>query len=99
MLGVGLGVIGLTLSDFDALTPPEFASVYEQWEELQESIMQGEWNRARFLARFFLLPHCKDQNITLQDVQEFWWDVKEPKKSAPKPSSREAFEKAVEKFK
>lgn len=98
MLGYGLAVLGLSISDFDSLTPPEFDFACLAYLEEQKEIARGEWNRARFMARFFLLPYAKKE-IQITDIAKFDWDLVESVESVSKPNSREAFLEAVEKLK
>lgn len=80
--------MGLSLSDFDALTPAEFDSAYRLFERTQ---LQEPWERVRFLSTAMLSPWSK-KGIKPTDVVKFPWDNQQ-RLDAPQVNKAEAFEK------
>lgn len=92
LLGLALGSVGLTLDDFDRLTPDEFADVYQAWER---SHLREPWEQARFMACSCLQPWSK-KSLKVTDVCRFAWDNEHLNADTPAaPSTRERFEELV----
>ena len=47
---MALGAMGLRLCDFEALTPDEFASVWQRWRAREEGAERARWERTRMEA-------------------------------------------------
>ena len=81
-----------SLTDFDALTPEEFAEVYGAWER---SHLREPWEQVRFLACSNLQPWSK-KSLKVTDVCRFSWDNERLNADTPAaPSTRERFEELV----
>ena len=91
LTGIALGAIGMTLDDFDRIEPEEFDEVCRAWNRTQ---VQDGWERARFLARCCLQPHCK-QSLKATDVCRFPWDKEHTDSRPAAESTRERFEELV----
>lgn len=91
-----MGSVGMSLTDFDALTPEEFAEVYGAWER---SHLREPWEQVRFLACSNLQPWSK-KSLKVTDVCRFSWDnerqLTHPAEPAA-PSTRERFEEVCRK--
>lgn len=81
----------MTLDDFDRIEPEEFDEVCRAWNRTQ---VQDSWERARFLARCCLQPHCK-QSLKATDVCRFPWDKERTESRPAAESTRERFEELV----
>ncbi len=80
MLGVGLSCVGLSFSDFCALTPDEFNAVCQEWHRRQTELYRSDWERTRFIAFYSTLPHAKDpDNFRMHDLVKFEWEKSEAK--------------------
>jgi len=95
-VGLALGSVGMSLADFDALTPEEFAEVYGAWER---SHLREPWEQVRFLACSNLQPWSK-KSLKVTDVCRFSWDNErqQAQHTEPvEPSTRERFEEVCRK--
>ncbi len=87
-MGVALGVIGLSLDDFMALTPDEFAAVWRVWSDRSEATNRDRWERTRLECCCVLQPYTSGA-LRPVDVMRFPWDNQTaaagetPKVSAP----------------
>lgn len=97
-------MIGLSLSDFCDLTPPEFEQVCNAYEDHRlneyQATHRNAWERMRFLALFFLLPYSK-KALKVNDIVVFDWEKKKAIGCADKikkVNSKKAYQAAVEKF-
>ena len=91
---MALGQIGLSLSDFDALTPEEFDAVCHNYRQGQENRLHDAWERMRILATIVVQPFSK-KKITAKTLLPFHWDRKDPTPEPTERSTRERFEKLV----
>lgn len=87
----------LSLADFDALTPDEFAAVYNAFERAH---VREPWERARFVACSSLQPWSR-RSLSVRDICHFAWDDdptpdRQPHATA---STRERFEEIVKRVK
>ena len=73
LVGIALGVLGMSLEDFDRLTPAEFNAVYDKWSKGEESRRKEEWERARLVATILVSPHVKNK-VTPQRLMPLPWD-------------------------
>lgn len=72
-MGVALGVVGLGLDDFMALTPDEFAAVWRVWSDRSEATNRDQWERTRLECCCVLQPYTRD-TLRPVDVMKFPWD-------------------------
>lgn len=78
--------MGLSLSDFCALSPQEFDGVYSAWEEHELFTHREQWHRARFIALYCVAPHAQ-KGLTEKDIAVFPWETE--KKKTQKQLKRE----------
>ena len=45
MLGHAVGVMGMSVGDFECLTPEEFGQACKVWSNWQEDMLYGDWER------------------------------------------------------
>lgn len=81
-MGYAVGVIGMRLDDFDAMTMPEFEAVAEAHREHNESLMRDEWERMRLLACITIQPHCR-KKLTPKGLLALPWDCRKTDKKEP----------------
>lgn len=86
-MGIAVGSIGMSLTDFCRCTPHEFFLIYRHWEQ---SHVRDPWERARFLACCVLQPYSK-KALKVTDVCRFGWDEQE-KHTPATESTKERFE-------
>jgi hypothetical protein len=96
LLGLGLGVIGLCLSDFDAMTPSEFNHVCEAFDNYSTHQYRSSWVRTRFIAKCIFQVNSK-KTINDKDIVVFEWE-KNNDKNEIKLNSKDAFEQALKRF-
>lgn len=66
-----MGALGLSLRDFEALTPDEFSAVAAAGKRKGEE----EWERTRALACWMLQPYAgKGKSIMPEDLVRFSWE-------------------------
>lgn len=68
-----MGCVGLSLSDFERLTPEEFRSVCKSYAEHEESETRDAWTRMRMLACITIQPHVR-QGMTPERLLPLPWD-------------------------
>ena len=97
---MGLGVIGLSLKDFDSLTPSEFEEIYKAYDNYQTQVNKlthrAAWIRTRFIVKSIFQVHSK-KVIKDQDILEFDWEKTQELKTT-ELNSKEAFFNAVKRF-
>lgn len=91
-MGLAVGSIGMSLTDFCHCTPHEFHCIYRSWERTR---MREPWERTRFLACCVLQPYSK-KALKVTDVCRFEWETEEKKQVAAE-STRERFEELKKK--
>lgn len=91
MIGIAVGVIGLSLTDTCQLTLEEFNILYEEWDGYHTCLHRASWEQARFIAHCCLLPHTKKQ-LKPTDIVLFEWE-KEKRESAIASATPEEFER------
>ena len=101
MLGIALGVIHISLADFDALSPRDFNAVCKAYEDSTTAIIQAtdrsNWHKIRFLVVWML--RLFRPKTTEKDVGLFPWEEnKETKKRQRKASTKEEYERALKRF-
>ncbi|PKO97075.1 MAG: hypothetical protein CVU12_02055 [Bacteroidetes bacterium HGW-Bacteroidetes-7] len=97
---MGLGVIGLSLKDFDSLTPSEFEEIYKAYDNYQTQVnkltQRSAWMRTRFIAKSIFQVHSK-KVIKDQDILEFDWE-KTQEQNTIGLNTKEAFVNAIKRF-
>lgn len=97
-MGIAVGCIGMSLTDFEHCTPSEFSAVFDSWKQHSERAERDGWEQTRFLASCMLQPYSK-KRLTPKDICEFSWEKESKKKmNEMKPgdkSTKEQFEKLV----
>lgn len=83
----------MTFDDFCRLTPGEFDAIYGEWRKGQESHIQGEWERCRWICYYILKPYAR-KSLKPTDVFSFDWDGQGKRKK-----TREEREAEKEEFK
>ena len=68
-----MGSVGLSLSDFCALTPGEWHEVCRCWRERHESVSRDAWERARWLGAVTVQPHVR-KRLSPRDLLRLPWD-------------------------
>lgn len=71
---MALGAMGLRLCDFEALTPDEFARVWQRWRAREEGAERARWERTRMECCCILQPYAKGA-LTPRDIMRFPWDA------------------------
>lgn len=61
MMGVALGVLHLSFSDFMLLTPDEFGQIWEAHNQREENLMHDRWELMRMHAAITIQPHVKNR--------------------------------------
>ena len=96
MIGIGVGAIGLTLSDCLRLTLEEFGAIHAEWRAEREERMREGWEQTRFLASCLLSPYAK-KPIGPLDLIRFPWD-KRSDSGKKKVVTRADFERIRKQF-
>lgn len=100
MIGIGVGAIGLTLSDCLSLTLEEFGAIHAEWRAKREERMREGWEQTRFLATCLLSPYA-NKPIDPLDLVRFPWDSrKESRKESESKNvvTRADFERIRKQF-
>jgi len=80
-----MGCVGLSYSDFLALTPVEFEAIMEQWSKREEAHMKRQAENTRLTAFFSVRHKIKEgASFAPRDLGLFGWEKEEPKAKAPK---------------
>ena len=88
---VSMGSMGLSLSDFCAMTPHEFNGVLRSWHRTH---VEQPWDQTRLLACAMLQPWSK-KKLRPEDIMRFSWDEKKTASARPahdEQSTRQRFE-------
>ena len=88
LLGVALGVMGMSLGDFCLLPPEGFQNSWEAYSEQRNEDYRAAWERTRMLAAIAVQPYSK-RRTTPQELLPFPWEKAERKKAASKPVTKE----------
>lgn len=59
MMGFCVGVVGISLGDFEAMTMPECEAVCAAYNDDQDTCRRDAWERMRLLATIATQPHSK----------------------------------------
>lgn len=73
MIGIGVGAIGMSYSDFLKLDADAFFEITKAYYDKEEARKKEEWERTRMLASVTIQPHYKE-TISPRDVMRFVWD-------------------------
>ena len=82
------------MQDFERCTPSEFNAVFDVWNNWQEKLEQGKWERVRMSSLCSLQPYSK-KRLSASDIMEFPWEKKE-KTTADTTSREEMLERFAE---
>lgn len=88
MLGYGIGVIGMSLADWCALSPDEFAAICKAYNDKEDARLHDEWERMRLLATITIQPHVKNR-LHAEKLLPLPWD-RGKKTEVPQASKEEA---------
>ena len=72
-LGYAIGVMKLSLQDFEWMTPSQYQAAIKEWEEEEKRKAQHEYELQRFNAWLCLAPNIKD-NTSQEDLFRFPWE-------------------------
>ena len=95
LLGYAMGCIGLSLEDFCALTPAEFAAACKAYAEEREQGERRSWERMRLLAAVCIQPHVR-KRISPQQLIPLPWDKAPRKEKTEIPSAGQALRRLKE---
>ncbi len=70
---MAVGEIGMSLDDFDRLTPAEFEAIFRRWASGQERADRAGWEQTRAQVLAALAPYT-DRRLTPHDVLPLPWD-------------------------
>lgn len=76
MLGIALGQMGMSVEDFDQLTPTQFAITYKWYLKRVEIECKRSWEQTRYILTGILAPYSK-KSLAPTDIMNFEWDEKE----------------------
>lgn len=86
-----MGSMGMSLADFERLSPREFDAACKAYGERQEAEARGSWERMRRLAYMVIQPHVK-KCPPPEKLCPLPWDNKAAKPKG-KPIDRETAKK------
>lgn len=84
-----MGCMGMSLSDFERLTPREFDAACKAYGDHQNAEARGSWERMRHLAYMVIQPHVK-KCPPPEKLCPLPWDKKSKPKPKGKPLDKEA---------
>lgn len=70
---MAVGCIGMSVDDFCELTPDEFTAIHSKWEEREDNLLRGSWERMRLLAAVSVSPYSK-KSVTPTALIPLPWD-------------------------
>lgn len=102
LLGIAMGCMGMSMDDFCRCAPSEFYEAYEAWNEHQERMERGAWERMRMQCLCSLQPYSK-RRLKASDLMTFPWEKettheKEKKEELSHDEFMERYRKARERF-
>lgn len=71
---MAVGRMGMAVSDFDNLTPDEFAAVTEAWDNQQTALHHDRWEQIRTLAAVVVSPWSKS-GVKARNLLPLPWDA------------------------
>lgn len=89
-----MGCMGMSLSDFERLTPQEYNAAAEAYGKHQDAADRGSWERMRLLAQIVISPHVK-HCPTPEKLIPLPWDKKN-KSKAKDPGKKAALARMQE---
>lgn len=90
-----MGCIGLSRSDFFALTPEELDACIGQWLRREENRFRAGWEQARLAGYLALLPYSKRKVREPGDLFRFAWEAT-PEAPDAIPLSEDEFQEKFE---
>lgn len=84
-MGIGVGCVGLSVADFDRLTPDEFSAIADAWQQNRDNADRTAWEIARTSAAILIRPHIT-RSVTPERLLPLPWDkpAAEAQKKAPR---------------
>lgn len=95
-MGLAIGCIGMSREDFLQSTPDEFNAIAEAWNNNNVQHYRSEWEQARFIAQFILMPYSK-KHLKPQDLVVFEWEETHTNVASKVPT-REDFERMKKEY-
>lgn len=74
--GFAVGVLGMSVGDFEALDTDEFAAISKAWSEHTDTMRRDAWERSRAVGWLSVTPYAKKGTSALT-VFPLPWDKKE----------------------
>lgn len=93
---MAVGEIGMSLDDFDRLTPAEFEAIFRRWASGQERAERAGWEQTRAQVMAALAPYT-DRRLTPHEVLPLPWDG-EPCAGAASPREELTGEQRAERY-
>ena len=72
-MGLAVGCIGMSQTDFERCTPIEFSHIARMWHDERDRQVRTDWERVRAMCQCLLQPHC-DRVLRAEDVMRFSWE-------------------------
>lgn len=98
LLGVAMGAMGMSLSDFCALSPSDFRTANKSFLELEEARSRDCWEKTRMLATIAVQPYSR-KRLDPRSLLPLPWDRAERKSETTEASTPEKFKAMLEKYK
>lgn len=80
--------IGLSYSDFCALTPNEFSHIYDAYIKRRNAECREQWEQLRTLATIMVQPYAK-KTLSPRKVLPLPWDNEGEQIASPRTESKE----------
>lgn len=93
-----MGAMGMSLSDFCALSPSDFRAANRAFLELEEARSRDSWEKTRMLATIAVQPYSH-KRLDPRSLLPLPWDRAERKSETPEASTPEKFKAMLEKYK
>lgn len=90
-----MALAGLSLGDFERLTPDELESVFSAWRDERERRRRESWEQLRLGSWLTIRPHCKDLPGP-EEVLPFEWDRKMTTPLQDKETARQDLSELLE---
>lgn len=72
-MAYAVGVVGMSLAEWQTLSPDEWGAVAEAYNNNVEAIMHNSWERMRMLATISVQPHVKNR-LSPSRLLPFPWE-------------------------
>ena len=97
LLGLAVGRIGMSRTDFLQLTPEEFSEIAGQWNQNETVFFRSSWEQTRFMAHCILTPFSK-KKLNPTDIVRFDWEKEKQENKQVKIATREDFERVKKEY-